>query len=511
MTAITHSVALVGIDGTVVEVEAAVGGGLPRTILVGLPDASLHEAKDRCKAAVQGCGLKWPDNLLTINLSPAALPKSGTHYDLAIVAAVMIAQDTQGAAAQESDGAHNVSTVLLGELGLDGRVRPVRGLIPALLAAREAGFARAVVPAHQGAEARLVAGLELVGVNSLADLVEVLGGGPGAALATRVPRDRPWSSSTPDLSEVSGQAEARWALEVAAAGRHHLLFRGAPGVGKTMLAARLPTILPSLTDDEALEVSAVHSLAGDVIHELCHVPPFSDPHHGISVPAMIGGGSRFIRPGAISLAHRGVLFLDEAPEFPGRVLDALRTPLEAGEVLIARADRQARFPARFQLVLAANPCPCGNAGIAGLQCHCTPMAVRRYAERLSGPILDRIDIQHTMQRELRSVSTHAEPGEASSKVAERVRLARERQAHRLRDLPWQTNADVPGSALRRLPEPGGIDLLNTAIRRGQLSTRGVDKVWRVAWTIADLAGSDRITQGQLMTALAMRGHEQVAA
>ena len=499
-----YSVALVGIDGTVVQVEAAVGDGLPRTVLVGLPDASLYEARDRCKAAVSASGYGWPTHLLTINLSPATLPKSGSHYDLAIVAAIMVAQGM----APDDRTRH---TVMLGELGLAGAVRNVRGLLSALQAARAAGFGSAIVPAEQLAEAALVEGLQLYGVSSLADLMDVLKGGPGTLASPAAPDTEEDALHTPDFAEVNGQEEARWALEVAAAGRHHVLLQGPPGVGKTMLASRLPSILPPLTHTEALEVSAIHSLYGLPVERLIRIPPFSDPHRGATVASVVGGGSRQITPGAISMAHRGVLFLDEAPEFSTRVLESLRTPLESGEVLITRAETRARFPARFQLVLAANPCPCGFYGSVRHNCRCTPNTIRRYQERLSGPMLDRIDIHQTLHQQSPRVMRQRAEGESSAVIAARVAQARDRQGRRLKGTPWTTNAEVPGPMLRELPLPEGFDVLETALGRGQLSPRGVDKVWRVAWTIADLAGRDRISRGHLSTALGMRTDTAVAA
>lgn len=504
MTATAYSVGLVGVDGTVVQVEAAVGGGLPRTVLVGLPDASLYEARDRCKAASTASGYPWPDRLVTINLSPATLPKSGSHYDLAIVAAVAVAQD-------KVPPDRTRGTVMLGELGLSGVVRPVRGLLPALLAAVEAGFQTAIVPAEQVTEAALVDGLTIFGVGSLHDLMDVLQGGPGVSASPSAPRRDEPDQHFPDFAEVSGQPEARWALEVAAAGRHHVLLQGPPGVGKTMLASRLPGILPPLTHTEALEVSAIHSLAGMAIEGLIHTPPFADPHRGASVAAVVGGGSRTIRPGAISLAHRGVLFLDEAPEFSPKVLESLRTPLESGEVLIARAEARARFPARFQLVAAANPCPCGFWGSTRQQCRCQPMSIRRYQERLSGPMLDRIDIHQTLHQRSPGVMRRRAGGESSAVIAARVVEARERQARRLRETPWSTNGELPGPLLRDLPTPHGLELLEDALRKGQLSPRGVDRVWKLSWTIADLAGSDVVSRQHLATALAMRQDEAVAA
>ncbi len=494
------SVALVGVEGTIVEVEAAIGGGLPRMVIVGLADAALTEARERCRAAVHAHGLGWPAQLVTVNLSPATLPKAGSHFDLAIVAAVE-------AADEKFDRAVLEHMVLFGELGLDGRVRPVRGLLPALLAAVTAGFSTAVVPAAQLREAQLVEGLTLWGVNDLPDLVAVLLGGPPKPAPEPAPSVGEELTPVKDLSDVVGQLEAKWVIEVAAAGRHHLHLHGPPGVGKTLLAERLPGILPDLDQAEALEVSAVHSLAGLPLDGgLIRRPPYADPHHTASLASIVGGGARIAQPGAISRAHNGILFLDEAPEFPPRVLEALRVPLESGRVVLGRAAAQATYPASFQLVLASNPCPCGNAGTPGAQCRCAPMAVRRYGERISGPILDRIDIRHQLRPMSRSYLKAAlGGGEPSAAVATRVAEARERQRHRLAEHGWRTNGEVPGAALRRLlPLPDGIDLLDDAVARGRLSARGVDKVLRLSWTVADLARADRPDRDHLHTALAMR-------
>jgi magnesium chelatase family protein len=495
-----YSVALVGVEGTVIEVEAAISSGLPRTTMVGLPDAALKEARDRCRAAMSAAGCGWPSGPVTINLSPATLPKAGSHYDLSIAAAVAAARGSCDPAALDG-------LALFGELGLDGRVRGVRGLLPALLTALAKGLTRAIVPAMQLREACLVDGLTVYGVADLAELFDVLAGGPGAVVPARDPGSEAPRTLGPDLADVAGQEEAKWALEVAAAGRHHLYLHGPPGVGKTLLAERLTSVLPDLEMAESLEVSAVHSLCGiDLEDGLVRRPPYADPHHSASLASLVGGGARIAMPGAISRAHRGVLFLDEAPEFPPKAMDALRVPLESGRVVLARSESTAVYPASFQLVLAANPCPCGMATTPGGNCRCAPMAVRRYAARVSGPILDRIDI-HQQLRPLRTalLAKGTPSGESSATVAERVVAARERQRFRLSGLGWRTNAEVPGPVLRKqLPTPKDMDLISRAVARGQLSARGVDKVLRLAWTVADLAGSDIPLVDHLHIALAMR-------
>ena len=427
----TQSVALVGLEGHLVDVEADIASGLPAFVLVGLPDTSLAESRDRVKAAAANTGCPVPLQRVTVNLSPASLPKHGSTFDVAIAVAVL-------GAAGLLDAESSSSVVHLGELGLDGRLRPVRGVLPAVLAAVRAGRPRVVVPHANAAEARLVPGAEVLGAVSLADVVRVHGGrarnaaGEVGAAALPVAAGAAPTRTVGDLADVTGQADARRALEIAAAGGHHLLLLGAPGAGKTMLASRLPGLLPDLQPDEAVEVTAIHSVAGtfDPAAGLVRRPPFEDPHHTASPVSVVGGGSGLPRPGSASRAHRGVLFLDEAPEFATRVLEALRQPLESGELVIARARGVARFPARFQLVLAANPCPCGLSVGKGQDCRCPVMARRRYLARLSGPLLDRVDLQIAVLPVSRVQLASAPTPESTRVVAARVAAARAAQAQR---------------------------------------------------------------------------------
>jgi len=500
-----HAISLLGLEGAVVEIEADISNNLPAFVLIGLPDAALGEARDRVRSAAGNSGLPLPSRKLTVNLSPAALPKHGSGFDLGIAMAALAAD---GQVSTESVA----RVVHLGELGLDGRLRPLAGILPAVLAAVRAGFGTVVVPAGNADEAALVPGVRVVPVVSLRDAAIWHGAElepiPLEALMPAVPMAALDDSG--DLADVIGNPDAVEAMQVAAAGGHHVYLLGPPGAGKTMLAARLPGLLPDLTAEEALEVASIRSLAGIPVRGgLSTRPPLEAPHHTASAAAIVGGGSGVIRPGAAARAAHGVLFLDEAPEFAPAALDALRQPLESGVIAISRATATARFPARFQLVLAANPCPCGNAGTRDGDCRCTAMAVRRYLGRLSGPLLDRVDIRMDVHRiTAGQLRASAELPRLSTVAArERILVARATAAERLRATPWRVNAHVAGSWLRSpvgAPARGATAALDRALERGGITMRGYDRVLRLAWTLCDLDGTSRPGADHIGRALYLR-------
>jgi magnesium chelatase family protein len=490
--AIVHSRAQVGVEAPAVTVETHLANGLPSLTLVGLPEGAVKESKDRVRSAILTSGLDYPARRITLNLAPADLPKDGGRFDLAIALGLLAASGQVPLLALQD-------VECLGELALSGAIRPVQGVLPAALAAR-AAERTLIVPAANAEEACLASGLRVIAVSHLLDLVAHFN---GRTLIV------PYQSSGllhqvqpyPDLSEVQGQIAAKRALVVAAAGAHNLLFSGPPGTGKTLLASRLPGLLPPLDEHEALEVAAIQSVASQV--PLQHWPqrPFRQPHHSASGPALVGGGSR-PQPGEITLAHHGVLFLDELPEFDRRVLEVLREPLESGHIVISRARDRVRFPARFQLVAAMNPCPCGYLGEPTGRCRCSPEQIQRYRNKLSGPLLDRIDLHLTVAREATALNPSAPSDDNTARAAALVAKARDLQLRR----QGCANAflDLPG--LRRHCPLSAEDeaWLETACERLTLSLRAAHRLLKVARTLADLEEVEAIGRGHLAEALQYR-------
>ena len=512
MFATAHTVALRGAVGHLVDVQADVSPGQVGVTLVGRADAALAEGKDRIRMAIINSGLEWPaTKRITISLSPADLPKSGSHYDLAMAMAVLAAF---GAVDPEAI----VATALIGELALDGGLRPVSGVLPMVMAAVQRGARRVVVPEPQAREAAMVPGTEVLGLRSLAQVVAELNGSevPEAAPVPTLGGGRllGWRGEDRreelDMADLLGMGEVRYAVEVAAAGGHHLLLTGPKGCGKTSIAERIPTILPDLDRDVAVELMAVQSLAGvlDPARGLLRRPPFAAPHHDASKASLVGGGVGRVRPGEISLAHGGVLFLDEFPMFRADAIEALREPLESGDLTIARAEESVTLPARSIIVLAANPCPCGNydADIGRDRCTCRDPERRDYTRKVTGPITDRIDIT----RKVRPLKAHEfDPGgrpEDSASIRARVTEARRRQAERYADTGWRLNGQVSGAALREewpLPEEAQV-LIDKLVYAGKLTRRGAVRVHRLAWTVADLAGRPWPGAEETETALLLR-------
>jgi magnesium chelatase family protein len=510
--ATARTITLSGAFGHLVDVEVDVSQGVVSTSLVGRPDAAITESRDRCRTAIANSGFRWPSTRrVTILLSPADLPKRGTQFDLAIAVGVLAASGQVPPAGLEE-------TVLLGELTLGGRLRPLSGVLPMVLAAARSGVRRVMVPEPQFGEASMVPDIDVIGVRSLPQVVALLRGDDlpdalpvAAASGTRVLTWRGEDRLADlDLADLVGMDDARVALEVAAAGGHHLLLTGPKGAGKTSLAERLTGILPDLTVSESLEVTAVQSLAGTLTPAagLVSRPPFSAPHHSASRTSVLGGGSGRVRPGEISRAHCGVVLLDEFPLFARDILEAMRQPLESGEVTLARGEEVATYPARALFVLACNPCACGDYStvLDRNDCHCSEAVRREYRRRLEGPVIDRIDITRHVVPE--ATLTHApfDVPESSVAVRARVTQARERQAVRYADTPWRLNAHVPGAALRaRWPlPPDGVLMTERAVQAGELTRRGAIRVHRLAWTLADLGERPTPAERDVLTALRLR-------
>ncbi|PWG66256.1 YifB family Mg chelatase-like AAA ATPase [Bifidobacterium callitrichidarum] len=501
----TLSVGLVGLKAFIVQVQAFISPGLPYFNIIGLPDTSLSEARERVKSACHASGFVWPQTRVTVNMSPAAMPKRGSSHDLAIAASVLCAAGAIGHDCLED-------TIMLGEVNLDGSVLPIHGLLPIMLHAEERGIRKMIIPYRNLEESAMVDGMDVIGVRHVGELIELMGGNATYTIPELILADDESAESSPsatlscgDMSEVLGQEYAKWALQVAAAGGHNLIMTGPPGAGKTMLASRLPGIMPPLTEPEQLEVASIRSLCGTLPqYGITDVPPFEAPHHTATTAALVGGGSGIAMPGAITRAHRGILFLDEAPEFSARALQTLREPLESGYVALSRAKGSTYYPARFQLVMAANPCPCGYYYGTGERCTCKEKDRTKYFSRLVGPILDRVDIQLAVPPVSRIAVRNETPGESSARIRERVIEARMVAKRRFQEFGWTCNAQASGNWLHANTSLKAMELVNQALSNHQLTLRGADRAMRLAWTLADLNGRYSPTEQDVHQGIELR-------
>ena len=537
------SIGLIGLKAFTIKIQSFVSASMPNFSIIGLPDTSLSEARERVKSAHLALHCKWPEGRVTVNLSPASMPKSGSSYDLAIAASILSAEKYIPLSELEN-------TVILGELNLDGTVLPIQGILPIALYAKKKKFNRMIIPQENLAEAQLVEGIKTIGIHHILDLVTHLHGSLSEESIKLIEEDSAYKHmkirersnyndgeedenssiheelSSPlqvdskyeigDMAEVIGQEHTKWALQVAAAGGHHVMMIGPPGSGKTMLASRIPSIMCPLNEQEQLEVASIRSLCGTLpYYGITDVPPFEAPHHTASAASLIGGGTGVAKPGIITRAHCGVLFMDEAPEFSPRVLQTLREPLESGHIAISRSKGTTLYPAKFQLVIAANPCPCGYAYGNGERCTCKERERSRYFSRLSGPILDRIDIQmdvppveriivNNQKQKTHGPTSSENTALTSEMMRNNVTKARQIARNRFIKQGWDCNAQASGTWLRKYTSHQAVELINRALEKHQLSLRGADRALRLAWTLADLSGHTSPDMTDMAQAISLR-------